>query len=414
MPTKTTADLFDTPPPLGDQPSVIPLKKESQFILRPYQGNAVDKGLGFLNAPARTGHEFQILPTGSGKSLIIANIAKELGEPAVILQPSKEILEQNHKKLASYGYMAAKYSASVGSKFVGQITYATIGSVVNKPHIFRHCKYLLIDECDLVNAKNEESMYSKFIKSLDGIKVLGFTATPYRLSANMYGAQLKFLNRTRPKIFNNVNYYIQNKVLFDEGYLSKLEYFPRSVIDRKFLELNKSGTDFTESSLKAYYRRIDMVAKTTDYANRLLAKRKNLLVFCSLIDEAYAVSEGVPGSMVITGDTDPVERASILWKFTNGTIPCVINVGVLTVGFDYPELECILLARSTMSLRLYYQIFGRGLRIHPEKSSCWLVDLGGNIEFFGKLETMQIRIIKGLYSIWNNGKCLTNVNFTKY
>ena len=178
--------------------------------------------------------------------------------------------------------------------------------------------------------------------------------------------------------------------------------------------MNSSGTDFTDSSLKSYYRKINMPQITINYANRLLAKRKNLLVFCSLISEARNVSEGVPGSVVLTGETDSATRARILAQFKSGTIRCVINVGVLTTGFDYPELECVLMARSTMSLALYYQIVGRAMRPHPDKETAWIVDLGGNIKFFGHIETMQIKQTEtGLYYIANNGRQLTNIPFTK-
>ena len=92
----------------------------------------------------------------------------------------------------------------------------------------------------------------------------------------------------------------------------------------------------------------------------------------------------------------------------------MVNVGVLTTGFDYPELECVLIARSTMSLALYYQIIGRAMRIAPTKKDAWIVDLGGNINFFGKIETMKIEQTQtGLFFISNNGRQLTNVPFQK-
>jgi DNA repair protein RadD len=81
------------------------------------------------------------------------------------------------------------------------------------------------------------------------------------------------------------------------------------------LQVNSSGTDFTDASLKAYYRQINFPKKTIEYGNRILAKRKNLLIFCSLISEANEVSKGIPGSVVITGDTEAGERARMLKQF---------------------------------------------------------------------------------------------------
>jgi DNA repair protein RadD len=122
--------------------------------------------------------------------------------------------------------------------------------------------------------------------------------------------------------------------------------------------------------------------------------------------------------VVITGDTEKRAREKILAEFKGGRIKCLINVGVLTTGFDYPGLECILIARSTMSLSLYYQMVGRVMRPFKNEDGTpkvgWVVDLGGNIKKFGKIETMEIKKDhKGLFSIWNNGRQLTNVLFTK-
>lgn len=289
-------------------------------------------------------------------------------------------------------------------------TYVLTSKRYDKNHKSRS-EGVIVHNCHLVNS--EAGMYFDFIKSLPEAKVLGLTATPYRLCSYVDGAMLKFLTRTRPKIFNKVNYYIQNSVLFDAGHLAKLEYFSFDTIERGRLQMNTSGTDFTEASLKAHYREIDMVGKTINYGNRLLVKRKNLLIFCTMISEAQQVAKGIPGAVVLTGETESKERDSILSKFKSGVIKCVVNVGVLTTGFDYPELECVLMARSTMSLALYYQIVGRAMRPHPNKNTAWIVDLGGNVNFFGKIETMEIREERGLHSIWNNGRQLTNVSFVK-
>lgn len=378
---------------------------------RPYQEKAIGSALTYFEGDANY-NAFQILPTGSGKSVVIACITRALKGKTLIFQPSKEILEQNFKKFVVAGGRAGIYSASAGSKFVDTVTFCTIGSVIKKKHLFKDVTNILVDECHLVNSS--DGMYNDFIRSLPKAKVLGLTATPYRLSSTFDGAQLQFLNRTSPKIFSKCLYYIQNSELFDAGHLAKLVYFNFNLIDRTMLKVNSSGSDFTDASLRAYYRTIDMPAKTREYANRILAKRKNLLVFCSLVEEAEKVAKGIPGAVVLTGDTETSKRERILLQFKKGIIKCVVNVGVLTTGFDFPELEAVLIARSTMSLALYYQIIGRAMRPHPDKEDAWIIDLGGNIPFFGKIETMIIRVNeKGLFSIWNNGRQLTDVPFSK-
>lgn len=385
------------------------------FEPRPYQVEAIDKAVAFFQEK-KIYNGIMILPTGSGKSIVVANVAKQLTGNTLVLQPSKEILEQNHRKYISYGFRAGIYSASAGVKFIDTVTFATIGSIAKKHHLFRQFKNIIIDECHLVNA--EQGMYRDFIKSVEKCKVLGLTATPYRLSSNSEGAMLKFITRTRPKIFNKLLHYIQNDVLFNEGFLAKLEYYNFNLVDRNMLQTNSSGTEFTESSVRAYYRAIDMPSKTIAYANRILAKRKSLLIFCSLVDEAIKVAKGIPGAIVLTGETEKTKREKILSDFKKGICRCVVNVGVLTTGFDYPELEAVLVARSTMSLALYYQIIGRVMRpftyADGTKKTGWVIDLGGNIELFGKIETMRIeQDQKGLYHISNNGRQLTNIEFKK-
>lgn len=379
------------------------------FTPRPYQQTAIDKGVDYLTND-NIDNAILILPTGSGKSIVIANLLAPLEAYTLVLQPSKEILEQNFAKYISYGYFATIYSASVGQKKISKVTFATIGSIIKKKHLFRDVKYILIDECHLVNPKG--GMYEEFINSYKNVKVLGLTATPYRLHNSSYGPQLKFITRTRPRIFKDVLYYVQNKVLFDAGYLAKLEYFSFNVINRTMIKKNSSGTDFDRTSLKKYYKAINMPKIIIEYSIRLLKKRNNLLIFCAMIEEAIEVVKYVPEAVLLTSDTKKKDRERILSQFKNGKIRCLVNVGVLTTGFDYPELEVVLIARSTMSLALYYQIVGRAMRIAPNKENAWIVDLGGNVNFFGKIETMEIKQnYKGLYAVWNNGKQLTNVNF---
>lgn len=384
------------------------------FEPRLYQKDAISLAVDFFHS-CSDDNGIEVLPTGSGKSVVIANIAKNLTGKTAVFQPSKEILEQNYAKFCSYGFRAGIYSASAGMKHIDDITFATIGSVANKHHLFSKFKNFIIDECHCVNAN--DGMYADFINSNPQAKVLGLTATPYRLTSTFEGAMLEWITTTSPRVFSKVLYHIDNKVLFDSGHLAPLDYYDINVIDRSMLVVNKMGIDFTADSLKFLYRKIDFEKVTAKWANYILSKRNNCLVFCSLLEEAYKVSKLVPYSVVLTGETPVEERERILAAFKANKIRCVINVGVLTTGFDYPSLEAVLIARSTMSLALYYQIIGRVMRpyIFPDGTikRGWVVDLGGNISKFGKIETMEIKKKSSEYSIWNNGRQLTNVIFSK-
>lgn len=386
------------------------------FVPRWYQAEAVDAGVNFFLNDPRKYHAILVLPTGSGKSLVIAEIAKALGEGVLILQPNKEILLQNYGKFMGYGYRAGIYSASAGAKVVDNVTFATIKSISDKPHLFKRFKYILIDECHFVNA--EEGQYQALINKLSHCKVLGLTATPYRLTSDFEGGMLRFLNQTQPRIFNKVLYYVQNDVLFKEGFLAPLNYYDFNTVDRGELVMNKKGTDFTEESVRAYYRKIDMPKKIIEVANKILKRRKSLLVFCSLISEAVTVAKGIPGAAVLSDETTAEQRTKIEMDFKAGRIRCVVNVKCWDTGFDFPGLEAVLIGRSTMSLALWYQMVGRVIRkfTYPDGTAKtgWVIDMGGNLRLFGKVEDLRIKIDRrGEYSIWNGYRQLTDVTFSK-
>jgi DNA repair protein RadD len=383
---------------------------QPQYTLRPYQKEAVDAAVKFLKSPVK-GNGIEVLPTGSGKSLIIANIVKELKAPTIVFQPSKEILDQNYAKYLSYGYYASIYSASKNQKVVSDVTFATIGSVIRKADVFRNFKYIIVDECHLVNAKG--GMYRDFLSRIGGAKVLGLTATPYRLVTDGFGGSiLKFLTRTRPRIFQYVVYYVQNEDLHDQGYLSKIEYVSTNGFDRTKLQLNTTGADYTDTSVQRYYRATNFPDKIAQTVNEAIKIRKNVLVFTRFVEESEYLISKIPNSAIVTGETPKTERERVIEGFRNGKIKVVCNVGVLTTGFDYPELETVVIARPTMSLALYYQMIGRGIRPHPEKDYTWVIDMCGNTKMFGPVERLRINPGEnGKWFISSGSKQLTNVYY---
>lgn len=354
----------------------------------------------------------------SGKSLVIADIASRLEGHTLVFQPSKEILEQNYLKLCSYGILDCSiYSASFGRKEISRITFATIGSVINHPELFQHFKNIIIDECHLVNPK--EGMYKEFLTMLK-CKVLGLTATPYRLSSSRdFGSMLKFITRTRPCVFSEVIYQVQISTLLDMGYLSKLNYYAMNPLgwNELNLKVNTTGADYTDKSVVKEYERIDFYGFLVSIVRRLMnpkvgGKRKGILVFTRFLKEAQRLTQSIPGTAIVSGETHKKEREHILEAFKAGEIPVVANVGVLTTGFDYPELDTIVMARPTMSLALWYQIVGRAIRPHPNKEAGWIVDLCGNIKRFG--EVKDLRLVdggNGKWAVYSKGRQLTNVRF---
>lgn len=386
------------------------------YVLRDYQQKASDAAVSFFANKAKKNNAIMVLPTGAGKSLVIADIASRLEGHTLVFQPSKEILEQNYLKLCSYGIIDCSiYSASFGRKEISRKTFATIGSVINHPELFQHFQNIIIDECHLVNPK--EGMYKDFLSMLK-CKVLGLTATPYRLSSSRdFGSMLKFITRTRPCVFSEVIYQVQISTLLDMGYLSKLNYYSMNPMgwNELNLKVNTTGADYTDRSVVREYERIDFYGFLVSIVRRLMnpkvgGKRKGILVFTRFLKEAEQLTQSIPGTAIVSGDTPKATREMILRQFKAGEIPVVANVGVLVCGFDYPELDTVVIARPTMSLALYYQIVGRAIRPHPNKKEGWIVDLAGNINRFGKVEDLKlIDNGNGKWSVWNNKRQLTNI-----
>ena len=395
------------------------------YTLRWYQQEAVDAAVEFFNRPlpkkGKTQKQaLEVLPTGSGKSLIISSIAKALGVSILVLQPSKEILEQNLEKFRAFGMEPSVFSASMNRKNIGDITLATIGSLeslmINEPEVFERFKLVIVDECDLVNPKAEKSAHMRLfaLMSERNVPYLGVTASPYRLVSNAFsGPQLSFLTRTRPNLFNEVIYFAQNGTLFREGHLAKLEYHQVKGFEIEKLTANSSGS-YTEKSVRKYFKNLKFHDKVSEVVRRLIqgtaqtAPRKNALVFLPYVEDADEVAKRTNAAVVSAKTPDKLRR-EIIAAFRHGEIKIVCNVTVLGIGFDFPELETVVLARPTMSLRLYYQFIGRAMRPHPGKESSWIVDMVGLVPQFGKIEDMRLeREGSSKWVVTSNGRPLTN------
>ena len=190
---------------------------KSKIVLREYQTAALEKILWAKNANLE-GNELIVIPTGGGKSLVIASLAHLLNEPILILQPSKEILEQNLGKLLQYVDRSdiGVYSASMNERTIGKFTFATIGSIYKKPELFRHFRLIIIDECHLVNPKSLGSMFTSFLREVGFPKVVGITATPYRMAQKYFDfGQTTVRVATVTKLINRMKGFFWQRVLFN-------------------------------------------------------------------------------------------------------------------------------------------------------------------------------------------------------
>ena len=346
------------------------------------------------------GNSLIVLPTGSGKSLVIADFVKRLNKPVLIFAPTREILSQNLEKLATYVNRKdiGVYSASMSEKTIRKYTFATIQSCYKKPEFFGHFETVIMDECHLFNPKNLTGMFNTFLEEIGNPKVIGLTATPYRMAQmykmNDWGQWMtvtttKLINRMKGWFWKRVLYHMNNEDLLVRGFLAPMEYVDFSRVIHTKLPLNISQSDF---DLKAYERLVE--AQEPDFLkiiNGMAVRKKGVLVFCSSVEQAHRLAEDVKGSCaVVTAKTKKKDRALIINRFKTGKIKVVLNVSVLTIGFDHPELDCIILLRPTRSIALYYQMLGRGIRPAEGKKHCLTIDFTGTVKGMGRIETLKI------------------------
>lgn len=385
------------------------------MILRSNQIEPVKIGIDFFKKK-NAEPSIIVAPTAFGKSIVIAKIAESVNENLLILQPSKELLEQNFKKYLSLGGTATIYSASFNQKKISQVTYATIGSIKNIGKEFKERGFtkMIVDEAHLY-PRNIDSMFGGFIKESGITHVLGLTATPLKLQTNsdLEGntfSKLQMLTSRSKKgnFYKDIIYVSQVKEMVDLKYWSKLEY-EQYVMDISGLVYNSTKADFTENSLKQVYKTNNIHAKILTKLNDL-TDRKSIIVFVPSVDEARVLSSDTPNSAAVYGDMPKSERDFVINGFKKGNIRVIYNVNVLSVGFDHPELDAIILARPTASFAWYYQALGRGTRISPNKKDCLIVDFSNNVHRFGKIEHIFIRKEKSTWKIYGEGnKLLTGI-----
>lgn len=376
--------------------------------LRDYQTDALNSVIDSIKNGV-DGNSLLVLPTGAGKSILVSSIAHIINKPVLILQPGKEILQQNHGKLLKYvnPKEIGIYSASMNERTIRMFTFATIQSVYKKAEFFKHFDLMLLDESHSLNPANLAGMFTSFINEINElrkqdnkppIKIIGLTATPYRMATsykfdkkdNSLTAYttIKLINRMKGKFWNQILYNINIQELIDKKFLCQLEYVDKSLIKHSEIPLNKSESDFDlEKYEEILSKKQVKILQTIEYAKSI---SKSVLVFCSSVKQAEVLCSMTKNSAVVTAKTRAEERDSIVEKFKEGKIKTVFNVGVFTLGFDHPALDCIVLLRPTRSIGLYYQMLGRGVRTAPGKKNCKVIDMTSTVKNLGKIETIEL------------------------
>ncbi len=370
------------------------------LTLRPYQKEPVRKAIEYfrLNSPEPA---LMVLPTGWGKSILAAEVAAACPDPILVVQPTKELLEQNLSKyrlLCGDLAPAGVYSASFGKKQIDHVTFATIGSIKAIGAQFKQLGFhkMLIDEAHLY-PRSEQSILGAFLRDSGIRHVLGMTATPLKLEqfSEKQGdrfdkwSELIMLTNLTPsgRFFRNILHVAQIQEIISMGFWSPLQYEVLP-FDRKLLQMNDAGSEYNDESVITAYEANNIRANilaALDYHH----ERKHCLVFVPSVEEAETLASFYPSSAAVSGKTPKKERGAIINAFRQGNIRVVFNCTVMATGFDYTKIDLICIGFSTASMAKYYQVIGRGVRIDPEKRDCIIIDAGGNVERFGRVEDIR-------------------------
>ncbi|MEZ9126602.1 DEAD/DEAH box helicase [Vibrio splendidus] len=357
------------------------------YTLRPYQADSVKSVIHYFRkhqTPA-----VLVLPTGAGKSLVIAELARLAKGRVLVLAHVKELVEQNHEKYEGYGLKGSIFSAGLGRKETDQqVVFASVQSVVRNLDSFSNqFSLLVIDECHRV-PDEKTSSYQKVITHLrennSGIKVLGLTATPYRLGMGwLYQYHTRGQVRSEePRFFRDCIFELPIRYLLDEGFLTPARMIDAPVLSYDFSQLRPASTGrYKESELDMVIEQSKRATpQIVDQIIELAKDKLGIMVFAATVRHAQEILGLLPvgESSIVIGDTPTLERDQIISDFKERKIKFLVNVSVLTTGFDAPHVDLIAILRPTESISLYQQIVGRGLRLSPGKKECLVLDYAGN------------------------------------
>lgn len=362
------------------------------YKIRYYQDEAVSaiiENIGILNP-------LVALPTGSGKSIVIADFIKRMSHinvDIIILSHVKEILEQNADKIRVLtGTMPAIYSAMLGKRQIGKVTVAGIQSIYNKANLFHNPAIVIIDEAHIVSTE-DGTMYDKFFKTLNNHVRVGLTATPYRTGTGFIYGKDKYFDKlvcdySKGEKFNQ---------LIRDGYLCKL------TTKRTKAEMDTTGIrivagDYNEKDLS---EKFDRESVTEPIVKEIIAagrNRKKWLVFAIDINHAEHIAEtlirsGIPTVPVHSkmGESG-FDREKHVDMYRDGMYKCAVTVNVLSTGYDDPTIDLIAILRPTESPIFHVQSNGRGSRIAEGKKDCLVLDFAGNTARLGPINDPVIRV----------------------
>jgi DNA repair protein RadD len=357
------------------------------YKLRGYQEEAVQATLRHFRRSRQP--VVVVLPTGAGKSLVIAELARLARGRVLVLAHVKELVEQNYAKYTSYGLAAGIYSAGLNQKNSAEkVIFGSIQSVARADgDFFADFSLLVIDECHRVSGE-EGTQYDEVIRQIHGsnpqICVLGLTATPYRLDTGwiyQYHAA-GHIRTTEPRLFQRCIYELGLGEMISAGHLTPPVQIDAPVASYDFstLTVQTGRTRFSLDEIELILK--DQARVTPGIVHNIVEisrGRAGVLIFTSSVRHAEEIIRYLPpgSAALVLGDTPSAERDELINRFKGRELKFLVNVSVLTTGFDAPHVDVVAILRPTESVSLYQQIVGRGLRLAEGKKDCLVLDYTG-------------------------------------
>lgn len=355
--------------------------------LRPYQTDAVTRVVAHFRVSSEPA--VVVLPTGSGKSLVIAELARLARGRVLVLAHVRELVEQNHAKYQAYGLEADIFSAGLKRKEASrQVVFGSVQSVVRNLDAFDDAGFtlLVIDECHRVSLDKKAS-YRQVIDHLHkqnaNLKVLGLTATPYRLGQGfIYHRHYHGMVRgSEESFFRDCVFEQPLRLMVKQGYLSEPKRLDMAIegYDFSLLAPAESG-HYREAELNRVVAGNRATPMIISQIIERAATRQGVMIFAATVAHAEEIMGYLPAdeAALITGATPSSERTELINAFKARRLKFLVNVAVLTTGFDAPHVDLIAILRPTESVSLYQQIAGRGLRLSEGKRDCLILDYAGN------------------------------------
>ncbi len=368
---------------------------------RPYQSECLDALSHFLST--KDSNPCAVIPTGGGKSIIIAWAIQRWKEKypplrVCILAHRQELVMQNAEELIALcpGGDIGIYSSGLRRRDTEHsVLYASIDSIYKKGGELLPFDLIIVDEAHRIPARGE-GKYLAFIKtcrlSNPRLRVLGFTATPFRMGSGPICH--------RDHILNEICYEANIAAMIADGHLCMLKSKIGDVQPDLESVKHTSGGDYIVKQLTAAIDKADVVASAVQSAMRsiIAENRKSVVFFCIDIHHCTSVSNelrkyGIEAP-VVTAKTPPATRDMIVEKFKAGFYKAICNVNVYTEGFNAKRVDCVVLLRPTLSKGLYIQMVGRGLRTHPEKEYCLVLDYANCIAEHGPIDCVESGKVK--------------------